>query len=168
MKTIKLLIGIALVLMLCISPVGAVSGSDFEDVFEVVDGVDTYKYLNLNDPDEKYTKIRCYGTKFLYSHVTFRPHNIPDSPKMLVYTYKGSRNIFLPQSVDEWEIDYYSRPFHEPNIYVKYLKNAGVINLNEYFRNCISMEFELELSIGQTIIGKGPRNSSYSWDIPSV
>ncbi|HJJ81203.1 MAG TPA: hypothetical protein O0X21_03785 [Methanocorpusculum sp.] len=106
-----MLIGIALALILCISPVAAVSGTDFEDVFEVVDGVDTYTYLNLNDLDEKYIKIWCGGTSILKSIVTFRPANISDAPKMLVYTHRGSRDIYLPKSVDEWEIKYYSRYF---------------------------------------------------------
>lgn len=166
MKKIYLLIGTMLVLVLCITPVVAVSGDDFEDVFEVVDGVDTYTYLNLNDPDEKYTKIECTRTYILKSFVTFRPHNIPDAPKMLVHTNKGSRIIYLPKSVDEWEIEYYSQFWYEPNLAKEYLKCSGVINLNEYFGEYIEKGLYLYLSTNQEI-SSVMRPLRY-WAIPAV
>ena len=143
MKTIKLLIGIALVLMLCISPVVAVSGSDFEIVIDDSGDIVTYKYLNPNyrkhpgcpnSLGEKYIQIYTKGTRFLYSLVSFKPANIPGAPVMLVETTGYKINFYLPQSVDEWEIRYYSitHPIN-PGEHVKYLKNAGVVNLNEYF-----------------------------------
>lgn len=166
MKPIILLIGIMLLLALCTGPVGALCGADFEDVFEVVDGVDTYTYLNLNDPDEKYTKIQCSRTYILNSFVTFRPHNIPDAPKMLVHTNKGSRYIYLPKSVDEWEIDYYSRFWHEPNICDEHLKCSGVVNLNEYFGKYIEKGLNLCFSTNQDI-SSVQRPLRY-WSIPDV
>lgn len=166
MKTVYMIIGTMLVLALYITPVVAVSGSDFEDVFEVVDGVDTYKYLNLNDPDEKYTKIECTRTYILKSFVTFRPHNIPDAPKMLVHTNKGSRIIYLPKSVDEWEIEYYSRFWYEPNLAKEYLKCSGVVNLNSYFGKYIEKGLELILSSSQSIASV--QRTTLYWAIPSV
>ena len=96
MKFKIMLIGLALALVLCISPVVAVTGDDFKDVFEVVDGVDTYKYLNLNDPGEKYIELHTEGTRCLNSIVVFKPANIPDAPMMKVDTFKKSSVILLP------------------------------------------------------------------------
>lgn len=166
MKLKFMLIGLALALMLCISPVAAVSGDDFKEVISKVDGVDTYKYLNLNDPDEKYTKIECTRTYILKSFVTFRPHNIPDAPKMLVHTNKGSRIIYLPKSVDEWEIEYYSRFWYEPNLAKEYLKCSGVVNLNSYFGKYIEKGLELILSSSQSIASV--QRTTLYWAIPSV
>ena len=166
MKIIRMIFGIMLALVLCISPVVAVTGDDFKDVFEVVDGVDTYKYLNLNDPDEKYTKILCSHTYILCSFVTFRPANIPDAPKMLVHTNKGSRIIYLPKSVDEWEIEYYSRFWHEPNICGEHLKCSGVVNLNEYFGKYIEKGLYLSVSHNQSFSSVS-RPLRY-WAIPDV
>ena len=167
MKFKLLLIGLALALMLCISPVAAVSGTDFEDVFEVVDGVDTYKYLNKNNPDEKYTDIHYVGTFSLKSFVTLKPANIPDAPTMIVDT-NGRGNIYLPQSVDEWEIKYYSRCFKKPSLTPKYLKNAGVVNLNEFFGEHILDGLHLELSWGQCIYPRELMWPSPKYTIPSV
>ena len=163
---IGFLVALVLALALCTGPVVALCGGDFEDVFEKVDGVDTYKYLNLNNPDEKYFKIHCDGTIILHSMVTFKPANIPDAPKMLVYTYKGSRNIFLPQSVDEWEIEYYSRFLHEPNICVEHLKNSGVANIHKVFTKYTEKGLILELSAGQFIYSV--QRTALYWNMPSV
>lgn len=167
MKLKIMLIGLALLLMLCISPVAAVSGTDFEEVISKVDGVNTYKYLNLNDPDEEYTAISYVGTACLISFVTFRAANIPDAPAMLART--NCRGIiYLPRSVDEWEIKYYSRFWHEPNICKEHLKNSGVVNLNKEFGKYIDNWLHLELSTGQCIY---PRELMWPWprwSIPSV
>ena len=95
----------------------------------------------------------------------FKPVNIPDAPVMLVDT-SNPTYICLTQSVDEWEIKYYSSPdsFSQPDD--KYLKNAGVVNLNEHFKGYIKDGLVLELSSGQFISQKfapWPR-----WSIPSV
>jgi hypothetical protein len=167
-----MLIGIALLLALCISPVAAVSGSDFEEVISKVDGVDTYKYLNLNDPDEEYINVYTVGTRWLKSFVTFRPANISDAPAMLVDT-NGEADIYLPKSVDEWEIKYYSRFWHEPNICKEHLKNSGVVNLKKEFRESLSHGawLNLMLSNGQyifTLYSVNGHINGEQWDFPEV
>ena len=57
MKTVYMIIGTMLVLMLCISPVVAVSGSDFEIEFDDYIVFETYKYSNQNNLSEKYIHI---------------------------------------------------------------------------------------------------------------
>ena len=166
MKTVYMIIGTMLVLALCTGPVGALCGDDFKEVILKVDGVVTYKYLNLNDPDEEYIKIECGSTYILESFVTFRPHNIPDAPKMLVHTNKGSSIIYLPKSVDEWEIDYYSRFRHEPNICDEHLKCSGVVNLNTYFGKFIKKGLDLILSSSQSI--SSVQRPTLYWAIPAV
>jgi hypothetical protein len=156
MKLKFLLIGTMLVLMLCISPVVAVSGSDFDidiDNFND-DGHDTYKYYNKNIQYEKYIHIHTSGTSWLCSLVTFKPANIPDAPVMVVDTSYYEKEILLTNSVDEWEIKYYSafgKRLKNPD--EKYLKNKGVFNLNELFGEYISKGswLELQLSRGQYI-----------------
>lgn len=150
MKFKIMLIGIALLLALCINPVAAVSGDDFEIVIDTSDDIWSYKYRNVNDPDEKYTEIHCGPTIVLYSLVTFEPVGIPGAPRMVVDT-NHIRHVYLPQSVDDWEIKYYSRIFSEPSPSKKYLKNAGVVNLNEYFRGYIENGLNLVLSTDQCI-----------------
>jgi hypothetical protein len=169
---IKLLIGTMLVLALYITPVVAVSGSDFEDVVEVVDGVDTYKYLNRNNLSEEYTLIETSGTHWLQSFVTFKPANIPDAPTMEVDTFSDNHvYIYLPRSVDDWEIKYYSCE-EEFNLYPckAYLKNSGVVNLNEKFGGYISQgcELDLMLSWGQCIWCPSGFPFSKIWYIPDV
>ena len=167
MKLKFMLIGLALALMLCISPVAAVSGNDFDidiDNFND-DGHDTYKYYNKYTPGEKYIHIHTKGTSWLYSLVTFKPANIPDAPKMYVYT-NSKCDIYLPKSVDEWEIKYYSRWRHEPNICIEDLKNAGNMNLKENFRHHVDEGLILELSKGQYIYPQGM--DYFSYDVPSV
>ena len=153
--------------MLCISPVAAFTGDEYIDVLDESGDIPSYTYKNWAYLNEEYFHIHTDGTKLLYSLVTFKPANIPDAPKMFVYT-NGKCDIYLPKSADEWEIKYYSRWRHEPNICVEHLKCAGVVNLNEYFKECISDKLYLEISIGQSIVGKGPRNTAYSYDIPDV
>ena len=190
MKIIRMIypvIGIMMALMLCITPVAAVSAEDFEIVIESVeDNVgnrhNTYTYCNMNNLTEQYVYIRTFGTSILFSLVTFKPANIPDAPTMVVNT--GSNNIFhneheriyLPRSVDEWEIKYYSSPdsFSQPD--PKYLKNAGTINLKEFIENYymkgvwfdafIEKGFYLELSKGQYLYSM--KHPSYSWNLPDV
>lgn len=150
---------------------------NYEIVTEMSGPIHTYKYLNRNDPNEEYTVIYSVeGTRWKYSLVTFKPENIPDAPEMIVdtsgryFTNKEERRlIYLPRSIDKWEIEFYSCK-KKYNLYPckAYLKNAGVVNLNEEFKNSTSMELELYLRVGQSIIGKGPRNSAYFWDIPDV
>ena len=166
MKKIILLIGIMFALMLCITPVAAVSADDFEIVTDEVDGKPvTYTYFNQNDPNEKYIKIHTSGTDWLKSFVTFKPANIKGAPVMIVDTNKIT-DIKLPRSVDDWEIKVYSNFRDMSPPYDKYLKNAGVVNLNEKFEKYIPDGLILELGWGQFISQKfapWPR-----WSIPSV
>ena len=171
-------IGIMLALMLCITPVAAVSADDFEiDIEMNKDGMSgTYTYRNINNPDEEYIEIITDGTEVLNSIVTFKPANIPDAPVMVVNTTRALlflhpyTHIYLPMSVDEWEIKYYSEKYDYTNPYLqpddKYLKNAGVVNLKEYFGHNIRNGLYLELSWDQYI------NSMcyvlHTWDIPDV
>lgn len=155
MKLSYLLIGLVLGLMLCISPVAAVSADDFIIKIDESDRVDfpAYTYLNVNDPNEKYIEIYTGGTWILDSFVTFKPRNIPDAITMVVDTC-DDRWIHLPLSVDDWEIKYYSASdpeFVGPD--PKYLKNAGVVNLISFFGKEISRGhwLELEISAGQYI-----------------
>ena len=137
-----------------ITPVAAVSGDDFEVVTWESDYDGTYIYCNLNDPDELYTEIKTYshtyGTCYLHSLVTFKPANIQGAPVMMVDTDK-SGVIHLPRSVDDWEIKFYSSPksFSHPD--PKYLKNSGVVNLNQFFGKYISKGLSLELVQGKYI-----------------
>ena len=165
MKFKFMLIGLALALMLCISPVAAVSGDDFEIVIDTSDDIWSYKYRNVNDPDEKYINVFTVGTHWLVSLVTFKPANIPDAPDMVVNTF-GQRDIYLPQSVDEWEIKYYSRFWYKPTLEGKYLKCSGVVNLNSYFGKYIEKGLELILSSSQSIASV--QRTTLYWAIPSV
>ena len=112
-----------------------------------------YTYRNDTNPDEKYIQIFVNGTFCKKSFVTLKPANIPDAPVMEVNTYMFKGYIDLPQSVDEWEIKYYSRWFKKPSLTPKYLKNAGVVNLKKEFRESLSHGewLNLELSNGQYI-----------------
>ena len=169
MKFKFMLIGIALALMLCISPVAAVSGNDFEIYISQTyptHGHGTYKYWNLNNKSEIYTFITTGYTIITDSLVTFKPANIPDAPVMEVDTYMNTGEIFLPRSVDEWEIEYYSRFWHEPNICGEHLKCSGVVNLNEYFGKYIEKGLYLSVSHNQSFSSVS-RPLRY-WAIPDV
>lgn len=137
MKFKIMLIGLALALMLCISPVGAVSGSDFDidiDNFND-DGHDTYKYYNKYTPSEKYIRLHTQHSKLYSSLVTFKPANIPDAPMMMVDTSFYDKDIYLTNTVDKWEIKVYycfSKRLHEPD--PEYLYNAGVVSMYDTFR----------------------------------
>ena len=129
-------IGIMLALVLCITPVAAVSGSDFDiDIENDEDGFPlTYIYHNVNNPNDEYIHIDVRGTLWLYSVVTFKPANVPDAPVMVVTTPNHKRSIHLSSSVDEWEIKYYSTAKQSVSLPDdKYLKNAGVVNLYKVF-----------------------------------
>lgn len=138
-------IGIMLALMLCITPVVAVSGDDFEiGIYktEPSHGHATYKYWNLNNKSEVYTYIATGYTIFLDSQITFKPANIPDAPVMVVDTWFEEAQIYLPRSVDEWEIKCYicycPLVYDDcPRITVHsyHLTGADVINLNEFIEN---------------------------------
>ena len=183
MKLKFLLIGLALVLMLCISPVAAVSGNDFEIVIDDSGDIPTYKYLNPNykvhpdcpnTPGEKYYKIHTSGTLVLKSFVTFKPANIPDAPTMMVDT-NGKADIYLPYySVDEWEIKYYSNFRSMSPPYDKYLKNAGTVNVKWVFGQYLPRGLELWLSTQQMIVTSGTHydDEGYAvkpaWVIPEV
>lgn len=165
MKQITLLIGIVLSLVLCITTVAAVTGDDFEVVIDKSGYFESYTYLNVNNPDELYTDIYTYGTCYLHSLVTFKPANIQGAPVMMVDTDKCGV-IHLPRSVDDWEIKYYSSFESLSYLDPKYLKNSGVVNLNQFFGKYISEGLTLELSQGQFIILQG-----YPWayfHIPDV
>ena len=123
-------------------------------------------YHNDTNPDEKYIQIFVNGTWFLKSYVTIKPANIPDAPTMVVNTYWFKGYIDLPMSVDEWEIKYYSRFWYKPNIENKYLKNAGVVNLKQFFSEEIPEGLHLELESGQYI--STSLLGSSKWSIPDV
>ena len=166
---IKLLFGIALALMLCISPVAAVSGDDFEIVKEKDGKGYTYRYHNVTDPNVEYFHIITYGTDWLNSLVIFKPANIPDAPEMVVNTFGVYRqDIYLTQSVDEWEIKYYSRFGSLSDLDDKYLKNKGVVNMKKEFNEYLQITLYLELSTGQYIFPLGHNTSTDRWHIPDV
>lgn len=183
MKTVYMIIGIAMVLVLCISPVAAVSADDFEIVIDDSGDIPTYKYSNPNykmhpdcpnSPGEKYFLISCRGTSWLKSFVTFKPADIPDAPTMMVDT-NGKADIYLPyHSVDKWEIKYYSNFRKMSPPYDKYLKNAGTVDVKLVFRQYLPRGLELWLSSMQLLCTK---NSYYNdkgmvekpaWVIPDV
>jgi hypothetical protein len=154
MKFKFMLIGVALALMLCISPVAAVSGSEFKIVIDDSGDIPTYTYKNRAYPNEKYIHIHTSGTNWFCSLVTFKPANIPDAPVMVVDTSYCEKEILLTNSVDKWEIKYYSSFWYKPTEPdPEYLKYAGVFNLNELFGEYISKGswLELQLSRGQYI-----------------
>ena len=166
MKIIHVIIGIMLALMLCITPVAALTGDDLKvDLCDDNKPV-TYTYSNLNNPDEIYFKLYTDGTYWMQSRVTFQAANISDAPLMVVNTYRKSAYIRLPQSVDEWEIKYYSHYECMPYLDDKYLKNWGIVNLNKKFGKYIERELVLVLHIDQKICLKGSPNPRCY--IPSV
>ena len=120
--------------------------------FEIVTGkkkgkYDSYTYCNVNNSNEKYIDISTDGTYYLESIVTFKPANIPDAPVMAVDTSNRYVYFCLPRCIDEWEIKYYSRRKQKPTLDDNtYLKNAGVVNLKEYFKDFLSNRW-LELQI---------------------
>ena len=168
MKIIHVIIGLMLALVVCITPVAAVSADDFKVDLCEDNKPGTHTYSNLNNPDEIYFKLYTQGTLWMQSRVTFKPANISDAPLMVVNTYRKSAYIRLPQSVDEWEIKYYSHYECMPSLDDKYLKNAGVVNLNKKFATQIEMGMVLllELSKDQTIHPMYHPNPRYF--IPSV
>ena len=164
MKQIYLLIGIMLALMLCITPVAAVSADDFEVVIDMDGKQNTYTYFNVNDPDEKYTKITTDSTR--YSFVTFKAANIKGAPVMIVNTTNKNANIYLPKSVDEWVIKSYSTSEYMPYLDSKYIKYLGVVNLNEISRKYISKEFKLVQ--GKFIFCQNSKDRILIYTIPDV
>ena len=196
MKQIYLLIGIMMALMLCITPVAAVSADDFEvdidgesddpdvptsdaevtgDDFEVVTWeqgiwrVDAYKYLNTNDPDEQYIGICTSGSR-RHSQITFQPVGIKGAPVMVVDT-EHMANIYLPRSVDEWEIKYYNAGVvgFYPDLDDKYLKNAGVVNLKQFFGEYIWDGLCLDLDTNHSSRCMWPGDHyELCYDIPEV
>jgi hypothetical protein len=69
---------------------------------------------------------------------------------MVVDTSYYEKEILLTNSVDEWEIKYYSafgKRLKNPD--EKYLKNKGVFNLNELFGEYISKGSWLELQLSR-------------------
>ena len=148
MKQIILLIGIMLALMLCITPVAAVSADDFEVDAWKDEGNFNYKYHNVNSPCENYIHLQTDFTTWYESLVTFKPANIPDAPTMVVNTSFYDRDVYLTTTVDEWEIKYYYSYWrHLRNPDPEYLKNAGVINLKEFFKNQIKYRESLYLEL---------------------
>lgn len=153
MKLDYLLIGSVLALMLCIAPVAVFTGGDYDIVVDKTGDIPTYSYRNWAYLNDKYIEIYTDGTHVLQSMVSFKPANIPNAPLMVVDT-NGPRSIYLSQSVDEWEIKYYSsfgsRPIIKDD---KDLKNAGTVNLKEFFGEDISEGkwLKLELSTNQYI-----------------
>ena len=134
-----------MVLVLCISPVGALSADDFDIVTQDGSGLTTYTfdggglhtctYLNVNDPNERYIHLRSSHDIWVCSLVTFRPANLPDAPTMVVDTSYYKKEIYLPHSIDEWEIKYYTSFWTHPcEPDPEYLDNAGVVNMKEVFR----------------------------------
>ena len=175
MKQIYLLIGIMLALVVCITPVAALTGDDFEIVTEKIGcSTDMYKYSYLSDPNEEYTKIATDCTVVVYTYVTFKPANIPDAPVMVVDTHQHWAHVYLPKCVDEWEVKYYlcyDCSYH--------LKSAGVINLNEFIEGYFMkgvwfdefIERGLHLEIGWFGLNACIRSDvtpCYCWHIPDV
>ena len=169
MKLKFMLIGIALVLMLCISPVAAVCGDGFEIVIGNTDGIESHTYYYKDNPNEKYTEIYTPGSYFHYSKIMFRPANIPDAPMMFV-DVSDERYIYLPQCVDDWEIRYYTCHSdmncgdHSGH---NHFKNEGVVNLNEYFGEHIKYGLFL-VQIGNPIIASQWDPLSKPYYIPDV
>ena len=134
-----------------LTPEAKVTGDGIKIIYSVEDGWHQHKYCNLNNQNEKYIEIGTTGTKNMHSYVTFKPANIPDAPTMVVDTTYRNACFYLPYRVDEWEIKYYSKFGDIPPLTDEYLKNAGVVNLNEYFGEYIRYGLHLELSQGQYI-----------------
>ena len=126
-----------------------------------------YTYRNDTNPAEKYIEIFVNGTFWLKSFVTLKPANIPDAPVMVVDTYMFKGYIDLPQSVDDWEVKYYSRFFYPPSLDVEFLKNAGVVNLKKELGKYIPDGLHLELSDGQ-FFGTSAVCPTACWNIPEV
>ena len=170
MKKITLLIGIMLALVVCITPVAAVSADDFEVDVEEGYYYKTYTYTYVDKPKEKYIEIITDGTYGMYSYVTFKPINIKNASVMVVDTGNTDKliTIYLPRSVDEWEIKYYScfDSFSQPDD--KYLKNAGTVNLKKFFEKCISEGLWLELSLGQYIASSHKVITGIRYSLPDV
>ena len=169
MKIIRMIIGIAVALMLCITPVAAVSVDFF--IVEVVkdedDTIKSYKYRNILNRSEEYIKITTDSTNYLFSLVTFKPANIDYWSPLMVVDTCNETTIYLPRCVDEWEIKYYSKfggPIDQPDD--KYLKNAGVVNLNEHFGKYIEKGLYLEVKWGQWL--HSVQRTSCYWCIPDV
>ena len=157
-------------LALCISPVAAVTGDDFEIVTRKDGEYTNYEYHNVNNPVEEYTRIIPGNIKCGWrSFVTFKPANIEGAPVMVVDTYCKEAYIYLPRSVDEWEIKYYHGDSYNLAIsYLddKYLKNAGVVNLNKVFGDHVKDGLWLEIFYGLRI--ESLNNPSPIYRIPEV
>lgn len=136
---------------------------NFKIVHYKDDDTDAYKYLNVNDPNEKYIQIYTEGRINMDSVVTFKPANIPGAPVIEASSYA---DISLPQSVDEWEIKYYSNVWPMSSPLPEDLKNAGVVNLKEFFGEYISEGLLLKVSTGQYIAPLDYREFRYY--IPEV
>ena len=80
MKIKIIIIGLALALMLCISPVAAVSGNDFEIVEDWSGDIPTYKYYNKYTPGERYINLYTEGTCLMSGklNITVVPTHYPD------------------------------------------------------------------------------------------
>ena len=162
-------------LALCISPVAAVTGDDFEIVTRKDGEYTNYEYHNVNNPVEEYTRIIPGNIKCGWrSFVTFKPANIEGAPVMVVDT-NGKREIYLPyHSVDEWEIKFYccKNPIDQPDD--KYLKNAGVVNVKEVFGEYLPRGLDLVLSWAQMLYTSACHynDEGYvvkpAWSIPEV
>ena len=169
MKIIRMIFGIMLALVLCITPVAALTGDDFEvNAWKDVANFN-YEYHNVNSPCENYIHLQTDFTNWCESLVTFKPANIPDAPTMVVNTSFYCRDVYLTPTVDEWEIKYYYSYWrHLRNPDPGCLNNAGVINLKEFFKNQIKYRerLYLELCWYPRIY---PVKSFYpSWNIPEV
>ena len=110
----------------------------------------------------------------MFSYVTFKPANIEGAPVMVVNTGESTLalpakvSIYLPMSVDEWEIKYYSRLNEYPLLTDEYLKNAGTINMNEQFGHYIRYGLSLELSLNQRLHAVQCPSCSVCWLIPEA
>jgi hypothetical protein len=127
--------------------------------------MDTYFYFNVKNQNEKYIDIFTKGTAWQYSLFTFKPANDPLAPEMVINP-RYVRYIYLPQSVDEWEIKYYNKygdlSYPDP----KYLRRSGIINLNEFFEGYIPNGLYLDASMRCYISAR--RNHRVIWSIPGV
>jgi hypothetical protein len=164
LKQIKLLIGIALALVLCISPVGAVYGNDFDIYIDNFndDGHDTYKYYNKYTPSEKYICLHAQHSKIYTSLVTFKPANLKGAPVMVVDTSFYDKDIYLTNTVDKWEIKVYysfSKRLTEPDD--KYLYNAGVLSMYDTFRPWYRYGGDLRFELSSEVSIRG---YFFDWD----
>ena len=117
MKFKIMLIGIALLLALCISPVTAVSGDDFEVVIDKSGDINTYTYFNKNNPDEEYGVLLALSPNLSLVTTVITP--VMGSGPSMYLPPNIHAVIYLPCCFKEWQIKYY---YTEGGVYTAYFK----------------------------------------------